>query len=128
MLFLPISAEHRSSAWVHRSALHRSTLEQVGGLEGLSDYLVEDYEMGRRIWGLGKKIAILPYFVDTMVDLKTPAQWWEHQVYWDQNTRAARPAAFFSTALIRSVPLPFCIRQLECGMPKGCACWQGPRC
>ncbi len=86
------------------AALHRSTLERIGGLEGLADYLVEDYEMGRRIWVLGRKIAIVPYFVDTVVDLKTPSQWWSHQVYWDQNTRAARPIAFFSTALIRSVP------------------------
>lgn len=85
-------------------ALHRSTLENIGGLEALSDYLVEDYEMGRRIWMLGKKIAVIPYFVDTVVDLKSPSQWWNHQVYWDQNTRAARPIAFFSTALIRSVP------------------------
>ncbi len=86
------------------AALHRSTLEQIGGLEGLSDYLVEDYEMGRRIGLLGKEVAIIPYFVDTIVDLKSPGQWWNHQVYWDQNTRAARPFAFFATALIRSVP------------------------
>jgi ceramide glucosyltransferase len=86
------------------AAVHRSTLERIGGLEGLSDYLVEDYEMGRRIWMLGKKVAIIPYFVETIVDLKTPSQWWNHQVYWDQNTRAARPFAFFATALIRSVP------------------------
>jgi ceramide glucosyltransferase len=86
------------------AALRRSTLEQLGGLEALSDYLVEDYEMGRRIWLSGKKVAIVPYFVDTIVDLKSPAQWWNHQVYWDQNTRAARPLAFFATALIRSVP------------------------
>jgi len=86
------------------AALHRSTLEQIGGLEDLSDYLVEDYEMGKRIWMLGKKIAIIPYFVDTIVDLKKPSQWWNHQIYWDQNTRAARPFAFFATVLIRSVP------------------------
>jgi ceramide glucosyltransferase len=86
------------------AALHRSTLERIGGLEALSDYLVEDYEMGKRIWMLGKKIEIIPYFVDTMVDLKSPSQWWNHQIYWDQNTRAARPFAFFSTVLIRSVP------------------------
>jgi ceramide glucosyltransferase len=86
------------------AALHRSTLEQIGGLEALSDYLVEDYEMGRRIWLLGKKVAIVPYFVDTIVDLKSPSQWWNHQVYWDQNTRSARPLAFLATALIRSVP------------------------
>ncbi len=86
------------------AALHRSTLEEIGGLEALSDYLVEDYEMGRRIWTLGKKVSIIPYFVDTTVDLKSPSQWWSHQVYWDQNTRSARPLAFFSTALVRSVP------------------------
>jgi ceramide glucosyltransferase len=89
------------------AALRRSTLEQMGGLEAFSDYLVEDYEMGRRILMLGKKIAIVPYFVDTIVDLKSPSQWWDHQVYWDQNTRAARPFAFFATALVRSVPFAF---------------------
>jgi ceramide glucosyltransferase len=86
------------------AALHRSTLDRIGGLEALSDYLVEDYEMGRRIWLQGKKVAIVPYFVDTIVDLKNPSQWWNHQVYWDQNTRAARPFAFLATALIRSIP------------------------
>jgi ceramide glucosyltransferase len=86
------------------AALRRTTLDEIGGLEGLADYLVEDYEMGRRIWTAGKKIAVLPYLVDTMVDLKSPFQWWGHQVYWDQNTRAARPGAFFATVLIRSVP------------------------
>ena len=60
--------------------------------------------MGRRIWISGKKISILPYFIETTVDLKSPAQWWNHQVYWDQNTRAARPVAFFATAIIRSTP------------------------
>jgi ceramide glucosyltransferase len=89
------------------AALRKSTLDRIGGLEGLSDYLVEDYEMGRRIWTLGLKVAIVPYFVDTIVDLKSPSQWWNHQVYWDQNTRAARPFAFFSTALVRSVPFAF---------------------
>lgn len=86
------------------AALRRSTLKEIGGLESLADYLVEDYEMGRRIWVSGKRIAIVPYLVDTMVDLKTPGQWWNHMVYWDQNTRAARPWAFLLTAVIRSVP------------------------
>ncbi len=89
------------------AALRRSTLEKIGGLDALADYLVEDYEMGRRIWMLGKKVAVVPYFVDTIVDLKSPSQWWDHQVYWDQNTRAARPLAFLATALVRSVPFAF---------------------
>jgi ceramide glucosyltransferase len=97
------------------AALHRSTLEEIGGLEGLADYLVEDYEMGRRIWTMGKKVAIIPYFVDTIVDLKNPSQWWNHQIYWDQNTRAARPFAFLSTVLVRSVPFALLYAAIRLG-------------
>jgi len=85
-------------------ALRRSSLDEMGGLETLSDYLVEDYEMGRRLWASGKKVAIVRYFIDLVVDLKSPFQWWNHQVYWDQNTRAAQPAGFFASLLTRSIP------------------------
>ncbi|WP_447983499.1 bacteriohopanetetrol glucosamine biosynthesis glycosyltransferase HpnI [Nitrospira sp. Nam74] len=86
------------------TAVRRTTLQQIGGLESLADYLVEDFEMGQRIWSMGQKPVILPYLVDTVVDLKTPSQWWNHLVYWDQNNRAARPGALFSTLIIRPVP------------------------
>jgi ceramide glucosyltransferase len=85
-------------------ALRRSSLNELGGLEAFSDYLVEDYEMGRRLWTSGKKIAVVCYFINIVVDLKNPFQWWSHQVYWDQKTRAAQPLGFFATLLIRSVP------------------------
>ncbi len=107
------------------AALRRSTLTEIGGLESLADYLVEDYEMGRRIWISGKKVAIVPYLVDTMVDLKTPAQWWDHMVYWDQNTRAARPWAFLSTAVIRSVPFAFLYALVRLCDPAGLAVLAG---
>ncbi len=85
-------------------ALRRKTLDEIGGIEGLSDYLVEDYEMGRRIVERGyRSILVLPV-IETMVDLKTRSQWWKHQVYWDQNTRAARPLAYACTLLIRAIP------------------------
>jgi ceramide glucosyltransferase len=85
-------------------ALRRSSLNELGGLESLSDYLVEDYEIGRRLWTSGKKISIVRYFINIVVDLKSPFHWWSHQIYWDQKTRAAQPAGFFATVLIRSVP------------------------
>jgi ceramide glucosyltransferase len=86
------------------TALARSTLDEIGGMAALGDYLVEDFEMGRRIRATGKRIEILPYFVDTMVDLERISQWWHHQVYWDQNTRAANPAGHFGTLFIRAIP------------------------
>jgi ceramide glucosyltransferase len=38
------------------------------------------------------------------MDFGSFSRWWDHQVYWDQNTRAARPAGFFASILTRSVP------------------------
>ncbi|MBI4595554.1 MAG: bacteriohopanetetrol glucosamine biosynthesis glycosyltransferase HpnI [Candidatus Tectomicrobia bacterium] len=100
-------------------ALRRSTLEEIGGLESLAGYLVEDYEMGRRIWSSGKKMVVLPYFVETVVDLKDPSQWWTHQIYWDQNTRAARPLGFFSSIVTRSIPFALMYAAIRLADPLG---------
>jgi ceramide glucosyltransferase len=86
------------------TALRRPNLKEIGGLESLASYLVEDYEMGRRIELTGKRIAIVPYFIDTMVSLRRASDWWHHQIYWDQNNRSAQPLPFFGTVIIRSVP------------------------
>ena len=85
-------------------ALRREDLDAIGGIEAMANHLVEDYELGRRIAALGKKCVFIPFVIDTMVDLKDAAAYWGHQVYWDQNTRSARPAGFFATFLIRAIP------------------------
>ena len=85
-------------------AIRKSTLQELGGLESLADYLVEDYELGRRVWVSGKKMVLLPYVIDAVVDLENWRQWWSHQVYWDQNTYLARSGPFIATILIRAVP------------------------
>ncbi|CAK0751229.1 ceramide glucosyltransferase [Azospirillaceae bacterium] len=86
------------------TAIRRDVLERIGGFDSLAEYLVEDYEMGRRIRAIGFEMVILPYFVDMMVDHKHPSDGWRRLVYWDQNTRAARPMGFFATILTRSIP------------------------
>jgi ceramide glucosyltransferase len=85
-------------------ALRRMTLEAVGGLASLADYLVEDYELGRRVLARGKRMVLVPYFVELTVDLDSANSWWRHQIYWDQNTRAARPVGFAASVLTRAVP------------------------
>jgi ceramide glucosyltransferase len=85
-------------------AFRRSTLDRIGGLESLADFLVEDYELGRRIWSGGQRMVLVPHLIDVTVDLPDWRRWWTHQVYWDQNTRLAQPAAFLATLLIRAVP------------------------
>ena len=100
-------------------AIRKSTLQELGGLESLADYLVEDYELGRRVWTSGKKMVILPYVIDAVVDLKGWRQWWNHQVYWEQNTYLARPGAFIATILIRAVPFALLFAMVRVGDPLG---------
>jgi ceramide glucosyltransferase len=100
-------------------ALRRSSLEEVGGFEALADYLTEDYEMGRRLWVSGKRMVLVPYFVDLVVGLKDLSQWWNHQVCWDQKTRAANRAGFFASVVIRSIPFAFLFAGLRIGDPLG---------
>ncbi len=94
-------------------ALRRSDLDGIGGIESLSGYLAEDYEMGRRLLKTGKKMVLVPYLVETLVDLKSPAQWWTSQVCWDQKTRSANPMGFFCTILVRSVPFAAAVAVLR---------------
>ncbi len=101
------------------TAIERTTLDEIGGLEDLADYLVEDYEMGRRIWSSGREVPILPYFVDTIIDLKSASQWWNHQVYWDQNHRAAKPFPYFTTVVIKAVPFALLVAAVRLFDPVG---------
>ena len=100
------------------TALRRTTLDAIGGFAPLANYLVEDFEMGRRIRARGLKSVLIPHFVDTIVDLENASAWWRHHVYWDQNTRAARPGGFFASVLVRGLPfaLLFAILRLFDGL------------
>lgn len=85
-------------------AFRRADLEATGGMADLGNYLVEDYELGRRLLALGKRMVLVPHVVEIFADYPTFRGWWHHQVYWDQNTWAANPAGFVLTILTRAVP------------------------
>ena len=85
-------------------ALRRASLEKIGGLEALADYLPEDYEIGRRLWTSGQRVVLINYFIDIVISLKNRSEWWNHQLYWDQMTHAARPSGFLASVITRSVP------------------------
>ncbi|MGB8366332.1 MAG: glycosyltransferase [Rhizomicrobium sp.] len=85
----------------------RKDLEAIGGFAAFGEHLAEDSHMAARLEALGRRVVLAPYFVDMEVDLKSFSQWWEHQLYWDQNTRVVRPAGFFATVVVRSVPFAF---------------------
>lgn len=85
-------------------AFRRSDLDAVGGMGAFADYLVEDHELGRRLRARGLGVRLVPLRVDLLADYPGFRAWWSHQVYWDQNTRAANATGFALTVLTRAVP------------------------
>jgi len=85
-------------------AFTRETLNKIGGFEALAEYLAEDYEIARRVNGLGRTMAFPAHMVEVGIDLASPSDWWRHQIYWDQNTRVSNPAGYVGTVFVRAVP------------------------
>jgi ceramide glucosyltransferase len=85
-------------------ALRKSALDTVGGMAAMGAYLVEDFEMGRRLLKTGKRWTMVPHVVEMRIKLDHFRDYWSHQVYWDQNTKAANPAGFTATIVTRAIP------------------------
>src|ERR1051325_10446033 len=75
-------------------ALHRNVLEQIGGFQGIADYLADDYELGHRASNAGLRIAI----ADCVVDHYLPGYSWisffQHQLRWARTIRSCRPEGY----------------------------------
>ena len=98
-------------------AIRREVLDEIGGLAPLGHYLVEDYELGKRVVEQGYGIHFAPYVATMGVDLDTFGDLWRHQVYWNQNTRLANSTGFFFTILLHGVP--FALLYALSGAPFG---------
>ena len=94
-------------------AFRKSDLARIGGMAALGDYLVEDYELGRRLLKLGKRMVMVPHTIEIIADYPSFTRWWHHQVYWDQNTWAANPTGFALTILTRAVPFALALAALR---------------
>jgi len=86
------------------NALHRSTLAAIGGFATRADCFVEDNEMGRQILASGRRVVLVPYFVDMTVGLESPSRWWSHLVYWDQINRTVNPVGVFAAVILKAIP------------------------
>lgn len=124
MIFAHVSGASRFAVGAS-TALRRSALWVIGGFEALADYLAEDNEMGRRIRESGRQAAIVPYLVETIMDLAGATQWWGHQLHWDQCNRSARRGAYFASVVVRAVPFALLFALVRLGDATGLAVLAG---
>ncbi|MDR3702498.1 MAG: bacteriohopanetetrol glucosamine biosynthesis glycosyltransferase HpnI [Candidatus Sulfopaludibacter sp.] len=75
--------------------LRGETLREAGGFAAIADYLADDYQLGRRISGLGYRIRFAAPVVETNLGGSSWAQVWRHQLRWSRTIRVSRPSGYY---------------------------------
>ncbi len=75
-------------------AFRRDELDRIGGFKALVDFLADDYELGRRIAGLNKRVVLSDAVVETHLPPYDLRQFFDHQLRWFRGVRDARKAGY----------------------------------
>jgi ceramide glucosyltransferase len=75
-------------------AFCRAELEKIGGFTSFVDYLADDYELGRRIAGLGLTVKLSEVVVETYLPSYSLRDFFAHQLRWARGVRDARAGGY----------------------------------
>jgi ceramide glucosyltransferase len=75
-------------------AFRRNDLERVGGFKSIVDFLADDYELGRRIAGLGLQVLLSDVIVETHLPPYDLAGFLSHQLRWARGVRDSRAGGY----------------------------------
>ncbi|HEY3284939.1 MAG TPA: glycosyltransferase, partial [Armatimonadota bacterium] len=75
-------------------ALHRDTLRQIGGFRGLAHHLADDYQMGQRVWGMGKRVALADLVLEDVLPGEGLKAMLARRVRWARTVRLSAPAGY----------------------------------
>lgn len=86
-------------------AVTRERLAGIGGFEALSDFLLDDYELGYRIAAQGYRVELLPYAVGMILPSASLSGYWQRQLRWSAGVRHSRPWGHFGLLITQGLPL-----------------------
>jgi ceramide glucosyltransferase len=79
-------------------AFRRADLEKIGGFASFADYLADDYELGKRIAGLGLTVHLSHAVVETFLPPYRLREFFAHQLRWARGVRDARAGGYLGLA------------------------------
>lgn len=80
-------------------AFRSRDLQQAGGFHALREYLADDYQLAKRITGLGKRALLSTYTVETALSDATWSGVWQHQLRWGTTVRLSKGAGYIGLPL-----------------------------
>ena len=79
-------------------AFRHRDLERIGGFRSLVDFLADDYELGRRIAGLGLEVVLSDVVVETHLPNYDLTGFLAHQIRWARGVRDSRKRGYVGLA------------------------------
>lgn len=83
-------------------ALRAETLQAIGGLDGLADFLADDYQLGRRVAARGYRVGFAPVIVETGVGEASWIGMWRHQLRWSRTIRVSQPGGYYGSVVTQA--------------------------
>jgi ceramide glucosyltransferase len=87
------------------TAIRREVIEHEGGFSQLTHVLADDTELGHITTRAGKRIALAPIAVDTLVSETRLSVLFAHELRWARTTRALRPSSFVASFVTHALPI-----------------------
>jgi ceramide glucosyltransferase len=75
-------------------AFRAAQLTQIGGFAALEEFLADDYQLARRIVGLGYRVVLSRLVVETFLGDNDWTGVWKHQVRWARTIRVSRSGGY----------------------------------
>ena len=75
-------------------AFRKEQLEQIGGFASIAEYIADDYQLGKRISGLGLKVELSKVVVETSLSANSWSEVWHHQLRWARTIRVSRGGGY----------------------------------
>ena len=79
-------------------AFRRRDLNRIGGFRSIVEYLADDYELARKIAGLGLKVVLSDVVVETRLPAYDLHGFLQHQMRWARGVRDARFGGYVGLA------------------------------
>ena len=80
-------------------AFRAADLQAIGGFSAIAGYIADDYQLGLRITGLGRRVQFAPVVVETSLGGQTWRETWRHQLRWSRTIRVSRPSGYYGYAV-----------------------------
>jgi ceramide glucosyltransferase len=86
-------------------AARKRVIQQVGGFEGLSAFLAEDFVLGNRAAAEGWRVLLSSYVIEHRIGSQPMMANFRHRLRWHRSSRRSRPAGYVGQLFTNPLPL-----------------------